>query len=92
VNQMLSFLSAHRRAVLVWAMLTVMFVLSVAPSFAQSIEFDSGMLITQANQWIDTFLPILAIPFGIGIAIALIVTVGGLIVKSIRSLGGGGGM
>lgn len=58
--------------------------------FAQStIEFDTGELITQSNSWIGTFLPILAIPFGISIALALITLVGGLIVKALRSMGGG---
>ena len=69
----------------------VMFVLMMVGQsvFAQStINFDTDELITQSNSWISTFLPILAIPFGISIALALITLVGGLIVKSLKSMGG----
>jgi len=62
-------------------------VIAQAQAFAQStIEFDTDELITQSNSWITTFLPILAIPFGISIALALITLVGGLIVGALRNV------
>ena len=62
-------------------------VIAQAQSFAQStIEFNTDELITQSNSWITTFLPILAIPFGISIALALITLVGGLIVGALRNV------
>lgn len=63
------------------------FVMGIMPTFAQStIEFNTDELITQSNSWITTFLPILAIPFGISIALALITLVGGLIVGALRNV------
>lgn len=68
-------------------LMSVIFVLGAMQSFAQStIEFDTDELITQSNSWITTFLPILAIPFGISIALALITLVGGLIVGALRNV------
>ena len=76
---------AKDRRLMVVAVIIALFALSAVPSFAQStIDFDVDALIDSANGWIDTFLPILSIGFGIAIAVALIERVGGSIIKGIR--------
>ena len=49
-----------------------------------SIEFDPTVLFEQVNQWITTFLPILAIGGGITIAIALVALIINSVVKGVK--------
>ena len=82
---MLEFISQYRRRLIVTVVLALLLSLSVMPSFAQSIDFDATVLISQVNVWITIFLPILSIGMGISIAIALVEKVGSSILNAFRS-------
>jgi hypothetical protein len=73
------------RRLIVTLLLSLLLSIAIAPSFAQSIDFDASVLITQVNTWIVIFLPILSIGMGISIAIALVEKVGNSILKAFRS-------
>jgi predicted transporter len=73
-----------RKRIVITVVLALMLSLSVMPSFAQSIDFDASVLISQVNTWITIFLPILSIGMGISIAIALVEKVGASILNAFR--------
>lgn len=70
--------------VMVLAVVALMLLLSVMPAAAQSttIEIDTDVLFSSVNSWITTFLPIMAIPIGIAVALAILGLIGYQIVKA----------
>jgi hypothetical protein len=75
----------RRKLFVITLLLSLLLTFSIAPSFAQSIDFDASVLITQVNTWIVIFLPILSIGMGISIAIALVEKVGNSILQAFRN-------
>ena len=87
---MLSRFAAAMRGNLRYVMVLVFVLVFASISFAQTpvpITVDTNSIITQSNQWSTTFTPVLAIGFGISIALALITLVGTSIVNAIRNAG-----
>ena len=85
------YISVHRRSVILSMMVAAMLVLSAVPAFAQeeppTIDIPLGTLFDSINNWVEVFLPILAIGGGIMIAIALL----NLVINTIRRALGGSG-
>jgi len=82
---MRSVLSSRRFILLMSVVL--MLTVSALGVFAQTpvaLAIDTNEIFTQTNFWIDIFIPVLAIGFGIAIAITLITFVGKSIVNGIR--------
>lgn len=72
-----------RRNILLFLVMALAFTF-VMPMMAQTpvpIEIDTNAIFTQTNNWIDVFLPIVAIGAGISIALAILT----FIVKQIVS-------
>lgn len=68
-----------------------LFIMSMsAVAFAQTpvpIVVDTNQIFTSTNNWITTFIPIMSIGLGIGIALAILTFIGREILKAFR--GGG---
>lgn len=75
-----------RKRLVLFAVLVAVFVISALPAAAQSttITVDTDVLFSSVNQWIATFLPVLAIPIGIAIALALLWMIGSQIVNAFK--------
>jgi hypothetical protein len=77
-------LEALRAKVLYMTLLAGLILAPTLPTFAQTpvpIVIDTNEIFTQTNNWIDVFLPIVAIGAGISIALAILT----FIVKQIVS-------
>lgn len=80
---------AHFASIFTWRNIVLFLMVALAlaltvPSFAQTpvpIVIDTNEIFTQTNNWIDVFLPIVAIGAGISIALAILT----FIVKQIVS-------
>ncbi len=75
-----------RKRFVLFFVLVAVFVVSALPAAAQSttITVDTDVLFSSVNQWIATFLPVLAIPIGIAIALALLWMIGSQIVNAFK--------
>lgn len=75
-----------RKRLVLFAVLVAVFVVTALPAAAQSttITVDTDVLFSSVNQWIATFLPVLAIPIGIAIALALLWMIGSQIVNAFK--------
>ncbi|MCU0463213.1 MAG: hypothetical protein MUF38_01445 [Anaerolineae bacterium] len=71
--------------------IVALFIMSMsAVAFAQTpvpIIVDTNQIFTSTNNWITTFIPIMSIGLGIGIALAILTFIGREILKAFR--GGG---
>ena len=74
-----------RRKMMILAIMLVILMLNVASAFAQvTLNIDTDPIFTEANSWITTFTPIVAIGIGISIALAILTFVGNKIVEAFR--------
>jgi hypothetical protein len=83
-NARVHFGSIFTRRNIIMFLLVVLALVFVMPTFAQTpvpIEIDTNEIFSQTNNWIDVFLPIVAIGAGISIALAILT----FIVKQIVS-------
>lgn len=66
-------------------MMLLVLVVPVMTSFAQvNLVIDTDPIFTEANSWITTFTPIVAIGVGIAIALAVLTFIGNKIVEAFR--------
>lgn len=82
---MINILSKARRKLLILAMVIMVMAMNVVSAFAQvTLDIDTDPIFTEANSWITTFTPIVAIGIGISIALAILTFVGNKIVEAFR--------
>jgi hypothetical protein len=88
---MLLYLKSRMKSSLFKVYLAAVVIMSfTAVSFAQTpvpIVVDTNQIFTSTNNWITTFIPIMSIGLGIGIALAILTFIGREILKAFR--GGG---
>ncbi len=64
-----------RKQAIQFVVLAILLLIAAIPAFAQTpvpIVIDTNEIFTQTNNWIDVFLPIVAIGAGISIALAIL--------------------
>jgi len=80
-----NYLLKVRRKLAILAIMVFILAMNAVSAFAQvTLEIDTDPIFTEANGWITTFTPIVAIGIGISIALAILTFVGNKIVEAFR--------
>lgn len=85
MSKLLRFKSKAQRKLYMLLIMLFIFVVNVVSAFAQvTLNIDTDPIFTEANSWITTFTPIVAIGIGISIALAILTFVGNKIIEAFR--------